>query len=99
MKLLIVEDNIQLARDMKQFLTDSGFIVELAATYQEASEKLSIYNYDLTIIDLGLPDGNGLDLIQEIKANHFECAILILTARDVIEDKVCLLYTSPSPRD
>jgi DNA-binding response OmpR family regulator len=88
MKLLIVEDNFHLAHDMQQFLRDHGFVVEHAATLVEASEKLAIYQYDLAIVDLGLPDGNGLDLLRQIKAAALDTAILILTARDAIVEKV-----------
>ena len=88
MKLLIVEDNIQLANDMQQFLIDNGFVVEIAVTFKEASEKIFIYQYDLVIVDLGLPDGDGLDLIREIKEKNTDTSILILTAKDAIADKV-----------
>ncbi|MBN1348290.1 response regulator transcription factor [candidate division KSB1 bacterium] len=88
MKLLIVEDNLRLARDMQQFLRDNEFVVEIAETFREASEKISIYQYDLLIVDLGLPDGNGLDLIREMRERHLDTSILILTAKDGIADKV-----------
>lgn len=88
MKILIVEDNNRLANDMAQFLTDHGFVAEIAETFHEASEKLDIYQYDLVLLDLGLPDGDGLNLIQEIKTRAPDTSILILTARDAIEDKV-----------
>ncbi|MGH7497007.1 MAG: response regulator transcription factor [bacterium] len=88
MKLLIVEDNSHLAHDMQQFLRGCGFVVERAATLAEASEKLSVYQYDLAIVDLGLPDGNGLDVLRQIKANALETAILILTAKNAITEKV-----------
>ncbi|KAA0221559.1 DNA-binding response regulator [candidate division KSB1 bacterium] len=88
MKLLIVEDNLHLARDMQQFLHDRGFVIEHVTTLHAASEKISTYQYDLVIVDLGLPDGNGLQLIREIKAAELDCGILILTARDALEEKV-----------
>ncbi len=88
MKLLIVEDNDSLAADMQTFLTESGFVVEHASRYRTASEKIHEYEYDLVILDLGLPDGNGLDLIRDIKSTAQRTNILILTARDAVEDKV-----------
>ncbi len=88
MKILIVEDNNRLALDMSQFLSDNGFVAEIAATYHEASEKLDVYQYDLILLDLGLPDGNGLELIEEIKSGAPDTSILILTAKDAVEDKV-----------
>jgi len=88
MKLLLVEDNILLADDMCQFLANNGFVVERAATLSEGIEKINIYEYDLVVVDLGLPDGNGLELITKIKSRGTDTAILIVTARNTIEDKV-----------
>jgi len=88
MKILIVEDNLNLADDIRQFLTDSNFIVEHAENLKYAEEKIALYKYDAAILDLGLPDGNGLNLISKIKKNLPECGILILTAKDAVEDKV-----------
>ncbi len=88
MKLLLVEDNIRLAEDMLNFLVSNGFVVEHAATLQEGFEKINVYQYDLVIVDIGLPDGNGLELIRKMKEKGMDTAILIVTAKNAIEDKV-----------
>lgn len=88
MKILIVEDNPLLADDMRQFLTENGFLVELAETRRAASDKIHDYHYDLVLIDIGLPDGNGLDLIAEISQKEEDTGVLIVTAKNSIEDKV-----------
>ncbi len=88
MKLLIVEDNQELAGDIAGFLQENDFITEIAGTYHETEEKIELYNYDLVILDLGLPDGDGLDLIPKIQELHPETAILILTAKDGLDYKV-----------
>jgi DNA-binding response OmpR family regulator len=88
MKLLLVEDNIRLAEDMIQFLAGNGFVVEHAATLQTGLEKINIYHYDMVIVDIGLPDGNGLELIEKMKSNDTDSGILIVTAKNAIEDKV-----------
>lgn len=88
MKLLLVEDNISLAEDMVQFLVNNGFVVEHAATMNEGLEKINVYQYDMVIVDIGLPDGNGLDLIKEMKTREMDAAILIVTAKNAIDDKV-----------
>jgi len=88
MKLLIVEDNYQLADDLSKFLEENGFVVEIANTLKEAKDKVGVYNYDLIILDLGLPDGTGLDLIQELKRVSKDPGILIVTAKNAVEDKV-----------
>ena len=88
MKLLIVEDNFQLADDLSKFLIENGFIVETANTLMDATDKVLVYDYDLIILDLGLPDGSGLDLIHELKRLQRNPGILIVTAKNAIEDKV-----------
>ncbi|MBN1638323.1 MAG: response regulator transcription factor [Ignavibacteriales bacterium] len=88
MKILLVEDNKVLARDIKLFLKESGFLVEWVENLGGANEKIALYNYDVAIVDLGLPDGSGLDLIEKIKNENIEMGVLILTARDSIDDKV-----------
>lgn len=87
-KVLVVEDNKQLIEDLSEFLTINGFIVEQAQTYGEAIDKTAIYQYDVVLIDLGLPDGNGLDLIPIIRQDRPDTSILILTANDGIDYKV-----------
>jgi DNA-binding response OmpR family regulator len=93
MKLLIVEDNQQLVDEMASFLRENGFVSEVAYTMRDTREKIGLYNYDLIILDLGLPDGNGLDLIPEIKKGDAETAILVLTAKDALDSKVKGLET------
>jgi len=87
MKLLIVEDNPQLSDDLDNFLTENGFIVEVASTLQKAKEKVDLYSYDLILLDIGLPDGNGLELLNAVKDNS-ETGILIVTAKNALEDKI-----------
>lgn len=88
MKLLIVEDNFQLADDLSKFLAENGFIVEIADSLGDACDKVSVYDYDLIILDLGLPDGSGLDVIHELKRLQKDPGILIVTAKNAVEDKV-----------
>jgi len=88
MKLLVVEDNVELSNDISDFLTESGFVVEVAYNLKTASQKAFDYSYDLVVLDLGLPDGNGIELIKELKVRKSQTNILIVTARNAIEDKV-----------
>jgi DNA-binding response OmpR family regulator len=88
MKILLVEDNTKLSSDLAEFFTGNDFLVEIAETYLEAQEKIGLYVYDIAILDLGLPDGNGLDLIFQIKEKDRDTGILILTARHAVDDKV-----------
>jgi len=59
MKLLIVEDNQQLVDEISKYLKEHGFVVEISSTLQESKDRVEIYEYDLVILDLGLPDGDG----------------------------------------
>lgn len=88
MKLLIVEDNEHLVEEIATFLQENNFITEYALTLRNAREKVELYQYDLIIVDLGLPDGDGLDLIPLIKEKDSETAILVLTAKDSLDSKV-----------
>jgi len=88
MKVLFVEDEEQLAKGAIQYLQDMKMIVDWAATFSDASEKISINTYDYILLDLGLPDGNGMDLFPEIKKFQKDALVIILTARDEVNDKV-----------
>jgi len=88
MKLLIVEDNYQLADDLSRFLGEHGFIVEIAETLESARGKIELYDYELIILDIGLPDGSGLEIIKQLKNKKSDAGILIVTAKNAIEDKV-----------
>lgn len=88
MKILIIEDNIQLSSDIEQFLSSYGYVCKVVHKYSSALETILLYEYDLFIIDVGLPDGNGLDLIESIKKRHNKSGIIIVTAKNAIEDKI-----------
>lgn len=88
MKILLVEDNLKLAEDIKSFLEAEGFVTEGVSLLSEASEKIYVYNYDLVIVDIGLPDGSGLELIKQLKEKKSDSGILIISAKNSVEDKV-----------
>lgn len=88
MNILIVEDEKNLAAEIAEFLKSENFLCDIANTGTEASEKIAINLYDFVLLDLGLPDYNGLDLIKEAKKNNSEASFLIITARGAVEDKV-----------
>ena len=88
MKLLIVEDNICLAEDIQAFLRESGFVAEHADNLSNAQIKSFIYKYEVIILDLELPDGNGLELLSELKKQNKNVGVLIVTAKDAIDEKV-----------
>jgi DNA-binding response OmpR family regulator len=88
MNVLIVEDEKSLAKEIASFLKSENFLCDLAFTGNDASEKLSVNLYDFILLDLGLPDYNGLDLIDEAKKAGSEASFIIITARGDVEDKV-----------
>src|SRR6185312_10434097 len=88
MNILIVEDEKSLAKEMATFLKNEGFVCEVAHSGKEASEKIFVNPYDFLLLDLGLPDYEGLDLLKEAKEANQEAAIIILTARGSTDDKV-----------
>lgn len=88
MKILIVEDEKILRETIIDFLKVEGFICESAETVADGSEKLDIYAYDCMLVDLGLPDGSGFELIKEMKKCHPETGIIIISARNSLDDKI-----------
>lgn len=88
MKLLIVEDEESLRRSILQYLTAEGNICDAAATYDQAVEKINLYDYDCVLLDLGLPDGEGLDLLKSLKKLKKPDGVLIISARDSIDQRV-----------
>ena len=88
MNVLIVEDERSLAREIADFLKSENFLCDIANTGTEASEKIAINLYDFVLLDLGLPDYNGLDILKEARKINSEASFIIITARGAVEDKV-----------
>jgi DNA-binding response OmpR family regulator len=88
MNVLIVEDEKSLAYEIAEFLRSENFLCETASTGKEASEKIAVNLYDFILLDIGLPDYNGLDLIREARRNNRDASFVIITARGAVEDKV-----------
>lgn len=88
MKLLIIEDDTSLREIMQRALQGEGYIVESAATYFDACDKIAGYSYDCIMLDLMLPDGNGLKLLEQIKKIGNESRVIIISARDSLDDKI-----------
>lgn len=88
MRVLIVEDEKGLAAELKQFLENNEYNCDIAYTGNEASELLAVNPYDFVLLDIGLPDYNGLDLIKEAKKYNSEAYFIVITARGELEDKI-----------
>lgn len=88
MKILIIEDNRQLRETIAEFLERERYVVETAATCAAAIDKVAGYDYDCILLDVMLPDGNGLKLLEELREAGRRGNVIIISARDAIEDKV-----------
>ncbi|MBS1543378.1 MAG: response regulator transcription factor [Bacteroidetes bacterium] len=88
MKVLVIEDEKDLLLGIQSALWQEGYVCEAAQRMSEASEKVGLYDYDCILLDLNLPDGNGLKILEELKQKGKTDGIIILTARNSPEDKV-----------
>jgi DNA-binding response OmpR family regulator len=87
-RLLVIEDEDRLSGILKSRLGDVGFTVDIAGSAADASAALELINYDAAVLDLGLPDGDGLAVLAAARQVGKALPILILTARDAVEDRV-----------
>jgi DNA-binding response OmpR family regulator len=88
MRVLIVEDEKALASEIKQFLEREEYNCDIVHTGNDASEFIAVNPYDFILLDIGLPDYNGLDLIKEAKEYNSEAYFIVITARGELEDKL-----------
>jgi len=88
MKILIVEDETDLLEDISSYLKMEGFICEKSKNFSEAEEKIQLYTYDIILIDINLPDGSGFDLVKMAKHKHTETGIIIISAREGLQDRI-----------
>ena len=88
MKVLVIEDNRALAQNIKDYLLREGYRCELCFSFKAAEDKIISYSYDCIVLDIMLPDGNGLDLLKLIRANSIESSVLIVSAKNALDDKI-----------
>ncbi len=93
MKILVIEDEQALSDSICTYLDSESFICETAYDFHTAIEKISLYDYTCIILDITLPGGNGLDILRELKANNKTDGVLIISARNAVDDKVAGLKT------
>ncbi|MEI8201468.1 MAG: response regulator transcription factor [Bacteroidota bacterium] len=88
MKILIIEDEKTLTDSMLEYLVEDGHVCETVYTYYDAIEKIELYDYDCIVVDINLPDGSGLDIIRRVKQNSKSLGIIIISARNSLENKI-----------
>ncbi len=88
MKILIIEDERQLRESIQKYLEYQGYVCETAADFIKGMEKVEQYNYDCIVVDIGLPYGNGFDIVSALKRFESKAGIIIISAKTSLEDKL-----------
>lgn len=88
MKILLIEDETILADSIITFLKKEGFLCEWAKSFKAADEKIDIYEYECALVDITLPDGNGLDAVKALKIVKPKTGIIIISAKNSLDDKI-----------
>ncbi|MDK2585348.1 response regulator transcription factor [Romboutsia sedimentorum] len=87
MRILIIEDDIELGESLKKFLTNNKFYVDLSTLGEDGQEKAQINKYDCILLDLNLPDKDGIDVLKYLREEDILVPIIIITARDEIKER------------
>ena len=88
MKILIIEDEKDLAESIRSYLVNNGYLCDLALDFGKADELINLYQYDCIIVDITLPDGSGMDIIKNLKRLHSQAGIIVVSAKNAIDDKI-----------
>jgi DNA-binding response OmpR family regulator len=88
MKLLLIEDTVELAKSIAGYLTQENYICEVAHSFDDARDKLVLFSYDCILLDIMLPDGNGINLLKLIRKEGIESSVLIISAQNALDFKI-----------
>ncbi|MFT3948504.1 MAG: response regulator transcription factor [Agriterribacter sp.] len=88
MRILIVEDEIELSRSMIKYLQQENYSCDAVYTYSEAIDKVESFEYDCILLDISLPDGSGLKILEALKKDHKTDGVIIISAKDSLDDKI-----------
>ncbi|MCZ2082934.1 MAG: response regulator transcription factor [Flavobacteriales bacterium] len=88
MKILIIEDEEQLSKSILTYLKNEKYTCEVVSNFENAMEKLELFDYDCVLLDIGLPDGNGLNLLKYLKAEEKSDGVIIISAKNSLDDKI-----------
>ncbi|WP_407534039.1 response regulator transcription factor [Elizabethkingia miricola] len=88
MKLLIIEDETELAKSIAEYLSEESYLCEFAPTFKEAMQKIENFHYDCILLDITLPDGNGLTILEELKKQNKQDGVIIISAKNAVDDKI-----------
>ena len=88
MKILIIEDETELARSIAEYLSEESYLCEFASSFSEALHKIEMYQYDCILLDIMLPDGNGLKILEALKSQNKQDGVIIISAKNALDDKI-----------
>jgi DNA-binding response OmpR family regulator len=88
MKILIIEDELALQQSIQKYLEHQGYVCEAVGNFVDGVEKVHAFNYDCVVVDIGLPYGSGLDIVKELKEIQSKSGIIIISAKNALEDKL-----------
>jgi len=88
MKILIVEDELALAQSISEYLSDENYLCEFAATFDQALDKIQTYQYDCILLDMMLPGGDGMKILETLKKQDKQDGVIIISAKDALDDKI-----------
>lgn len=88
MKILIIEDEPELAKSISDYLAGENYLCEFAASFHEALEKVTTYEYNCILLDLMLPGGDGMNILEELKKQNKQDGVIIISAKNALDDKI-----------
>lgn len=88
MKILVIEDEQELASDIVNYLSGANYLCETASDFASANEKVSLYQYDCILLDLMLPGGDGFQILEHLRSLNKQDGVIIISAKDTLEDKI-----------
>ncbi len=87
-KLLILEDEQELLASLTELCEQENYSVDAVATYRDAADKIAVYNYDCILLDINIPDGSGLQVLEDLKREKKNDGVIIISARDSLDDRI-----------
>lgn len=88
MKILVVEDEAQLSNSMVEYLSGEGYLCESCGTFKQAMEKIEVFSYECILLDITLPDGSGLAILDELARRNMQEGVIIISAKNSLDDKI-----------
>ncbi len=88
MKILVIEDEYELAQSIAEYLAEENYLCEFATTFRQAMDKIGTYGYDCILLDIMLPDGDGMRILEALRDQAKQDGVIIISAKDALDDKI-----------